>query len=142
MYIKSKKDPNKILHIIHRLQDIQDGRLDLTGEHEFLQFAACLEPSNKRFRPHIHKSRATITTQTQETWIVISGAIEVELYDEDEKLIVTEVLKMGDALITLYGGHTYKTLNDNTIIYEIKTGPYYGQSKDKRFINDLLHIWE
>jgi hypothetical protein len=28
----------------------------------------------------------------------------------------------------LYGGHTYQILEDDTIVYEYKTGPYEGQN--------------
>ena len=42
----------------------------------------------------------------------------------------------GDASFTLYGGHTYKILEQDTIVYEYKTGPYLGQTFDKEFIRD------
>jgi len=45
------------------------------------------------------------------------------------------VLTPGDASFTLYGGHTYKILEENTIVYEYKTGPYEGQKLDKRFLD-------
>ena len=34
------------------------------------------------------------------------------------------------------GGHTYSILEDDTVIYEYKTGPYFGQTLDKEFIRD------
>jgi len=43
-------------------------------------------------------------------------------------------LRPGDASFTLYGGHTYEILEDDTIVYEYKTGPYEGQKLDKTFI--------
>ena len=30
--------------------------------------------------------------------------------------------------------HTYEILEDNTLVYEYKTGPYLGIKKDKEFI--------
>ena len=32
---------------------------------------------------------------------------------------------------TILGGHNYTSLTENTLVYEFKTGPYDGQSKDK-----------
>ena len=56
------------------------------------------------------------------------------LYDIDDQIIAEPILKAGDASFTLYGGHTYSILEDNTIVYEYKTGPYEGQNLDKTFI--------
>ena len=44
------------------------------------------------------------------------------------------ILKPGDASFTLEGGHNYLILEDNTLVYEYKTGPYEGQALDKTFI--------
>ena len=35
---------------------------------------------------------------------------------------------------TLQGGHNYLILEDDTLVYEFKTGPYEGQEFDKKFI--------
>ena len=54
--------------------------------------------------------------------------------DIDDKIIAEPILKAGDASFTLYGGHTYEILEDDTLVYEYKTGPYEGQKLDKKFI--------
>ena len=40
----------------------------------------------------------------------------------------------GDCSITYAGGHGYIVKNSNTILYEIKTGPYFGTNFDKVLI--------
>jgi len=35
--------------------------------------------------------------------------------------------------MTFEGGHTYEILEENTSIYEFKTGPYNGRENDKQF---------
>jgi len=52
----------------------------------------------------------------------------------DDTIIATPILYPGDASFTLEGGHTYEILEDNTLVYEYKTGPYEGQALDKKFI--------
>ena len=47
-----------------------------------------------------------------------------------------EDLGPGDVSITLYGGHNYEILEENTRVLEYKTGPYYGQTEDKVFLDD------
>ena len=59
---------------------------------------------------------------------------DAEHNDIDDNIIAEPILKEGDASFTLYGGHTYEILEDNTLVYEYKTGPYEGQKLDKVFI--------
>ena len=66
--------------------------------------------------------------------MVIKGSVKCFFYDLDDKLIQTEILNAGDCSITLSGGHNYEILEEETVVYEYKTGPYEGQIKDKVFI--------
>ena len=43
----------------------------------------------------------------------------------------------GDCIAIFNGGHSLKCLTDDTILYEIKTGPYFGAEKDKVYFEDL-----
>ena len=90
----------------------------------------------KTFDPHKHivKNRHYTEQIAQESWVIIRGSVKCTLYDIDDKIIAEPILKVGDASFTLYGGHTYTILEDNTIVYEYKTGPYEGQELDKKFI--------
>ena len=56
------------------------------------------------------------------------------IYDIDDTLLCEHIVKAGDITITLEGGHGYEIMEDNTMVYEFKTGPYEGQSLDKVFI--------
>ena len=38
--------------------------------------------------------------------------------------------------MTFEGGHNYEALENNTVVYEYKTGPYTGIENDKVFIDD------
>ena len=58
------------------------------------------------------------------------------MYDIDDSLIGEEIIKKGDCSMTFEGGHTYEILEDDTVVYEYKTGPYTGQANDKVFITD------
>ena len=62
------------------------------------------------------------------------GAVECIFYDLDDTELARSILKPGDASFTLEGGHNYLILEDNTVVYEYKTGPYEGQEYDKVFI--------
>jgi hypothetical protein len=72
----------------------------------------------------------------QESWIVIKGSVKCIFYDVDDTIIAEPILYPGDASFTLGVGHNYLILEDNTIVYEYKTGPYEGQELDKKFIEN------
>jgi len=133
--IYSKVEPTKLLHIINRLQDIH-GRTEIIPEDNFIQCAALKMENGKTFPPHKHitKDRHHPEQIAQESWVVIRGSVKCILYDIDDTILTTPILKPGDASFTLYGGHTYEILEEDTIVYEYKTGPYEGQKLDKNFI--------
>ena len=132
--IYSKID-GRLLHVINRLKDIT-GRNDIIPEDNFIQCATLKMEKGKTFDPHKHitKDRHYPEQIAQESWVIIKGSVKCILYDIDDKIIAEPTLKAGDASFTLYGGHTYAILEDDTIVYEYKTGPYEGQNLDKIFI--------
>ena len=135
--IYSKIEPNKLLHIINRLDEI-DGRTEVIDEDNFIQCATLKMEKGKTFPPHRHitKDRHYPEQIAQESWVIIRGSVKCIFYDLDNTIIAEPILKAGDASFTLYGGHTYLILEDDTIVYEYKTGPYEGQKLDKTFIDE------
>jgi len=132
--IYSKVDPNILLHIIYRMSDITEARTDVVPKSEFLQLASFKLAKNKTFRPHKHKSSSKVADTTQESWVCIKGAVRCIFYDLDDAIIAERDLAPGDCSITLRGGHNYVSLEEGTLVYEFKTGPYFGQELDKIFI--------
>jgi len=133
--IYSKINPDKLLHVINRLNEISN-RTDVIPDTEFIQCATLKMENGKTFKPHKHieKERHYTNKIAQESWVVIKGKVKCKFYDIDDTLIAEPILEAGDASFTLYGGHTYEILEDDTVVYEYKTGPYEGQSLDKVFI--------
>ncbi len=133
--IYSKVEPEKLLHLINRINDVDSERNNLIDNSEFLQCSTMKLNKGKTFKPHKHFLRErTENYIPQESWIVIKGSVKCIFYDLDDSIIAEPILYAGDASFTLYGGHTYLILEDDTIVYEYKTGPYENQEKDKKFI--------
>jgi cupin fold WbuC family metalloprotein len=134
--INSKVD-GRLLHVINRLSEIE-GRRDVIEEEHFIQCATLRMEKGKTFPPHRHitKERTYKEQIAQESWVVIKGRVRCKFYDIDDTLIAEPILGAGDASFTLYGGHTYEILEDDTVVYEYKTGPYEGQELDKTFIDE------
>jgi cupin fold WbuC family metalloprotein len=135
--IYSKVETDKLLHVINRLDEI-NGRTEVIPEDNFIQCATLKMEKDKTFPPHKHitKDRHYKEQIAQESWVVIKGSVRCILFDIDDQIIATPILYPGDASFTLYGGHTYEILEEDTIVYEYKTGPYEGQSLDKKFITN------
>lgn len=133
--IYSKIKPNKLLHIIVRKEDIKPGREDIVDVDNFLQCSMLNMEKGKTFKPHKHiwKER-TRNVIAQESWVVIQGSVKCIFYDLDDTIIAEPILYVGDSSFTLEGGHNYLIQEDNTIVYEYKTGPYEGQVLDKTFL--------
>ena len=134
--IYSKIKPDVLLHGINRFSSISERNI-LIPEDNFIQCSTLKMEKGKTFKPHKHiwKER-TRNVIAQESWIVIRGKVKCIFYDLDDKILSTHILNEGDASFTLEGGHTYEILEENTIVYEYKTGPYEGIELDKTFIDD------
>ena len=133
--IYSQVEPDKLLHIINRFDEIE-GRTDVAPADQFIQLATLRMEKGKTFRPHKHiwKPAAKLEVIAQESWVVIQGSVKIFMYDLDDKLIGTEIINQGDCSMTFEGGHTYEILEENTVVYEYKTGPYTGVENDKVFL--------
>ncbi len=133
--IYSKIESNTLLHLIYRLQEV-DGRTNIVPDEEFLQLASMKMNKGQTFKAHKHIIHEKSTNIAQESWLVIKGSVKCIFYDLDDNIIGEYILRPGDCSMTFRGGHNYLILEDNTIVYEYKTGPYLGQELDKTFIDN------
>ncbi len=138
----SNVEPDRLLHIIHKIDEfytIENGhRRDLVGDDSFIQLSAMNMKKGHTFRPHQHIWKpGEKEVIAQESWVVLKGSVECHFYDTDGELLDKPVLNVGDCSITLGGGHNYLILEDDTLVYEYKTGPYKGQKLDKVFLDEL-----
>lgn len=133
--IYSKVEPDILLHIVNSSNDIGN-RQDMCPPEQFLQMACFKLESSKTFRPHKHITKKVEHDITQESWIIIKGRVKAILYDLDDTIIEEVELTQGDCSITFRGGHNYLCLEDGTLIYEAKTGPYLGIENDKTFLDE------
>ena len=131
--IYSKINPNVLLHLVYRLDEI-DGRTNISPEEEFLQLASLKMNKGQTFKAHKHIIKEKVTNIAQESWLIISGSVKCIFYDLDDTIIAEPILFPGDCSMTFRGGHNYLILEDDTLVYEYKTGPYLGIEFDKEFL--------
>jgi len=134
----SKLEPSRLLHIVVRKSDFLAGRQDVIDADQFIQCSMMKMEEGTTFRPHRHiwKER-TRKIIAQESWMVVQGSVKATFYDLDDSVLTEAVLNPGDARFTLEGGHNYLILEDETLVYEYKTGPYEGLVCDKIFLRNV-----
>jgi len=133
----SKIDEKVILFSLLRKKDISNKRNDISPDEQFLQVSAKKINKGDYFKPHRHLLCNKNITITQESWIILDGEVEGTFYDLDNKKVFKTNMTSGDCIAIFNGGHSLKCLTDDTILYEIKTGPYLGAENDKVYLEDL-----
>lgn len=108
---------------------------DAEGLHFFTpdsfsqQVAYMRHPKDKVITPHVHNLVARQVLYTQEVLLVRKGSVEVNLYTSRKSFLTSRVLGAGDLILLCGGGHSFRMLEETSMI-EIKQGPYAGE-KDK-----------
>lgn len=82
-------------------------------------------PAGGTVRPHRHTSVTRTIERTCEVIVVKKGKCDVDLYNDDRQLVVTRELSAGDLIILVNGGHGFR-MKEDTVLLEIKQGPYLG----------------
>ena len=132
-------DSGSLNHIICRYADLEElevNRKNLCPDEEFLQLGL-ISTGPRNYAPHTHLDHHTPRPiiRAQESWVVMRGSVEVTFYDRDNSVQAVRTINEGDATITLYGGHGYRVLEEGTLVYEFKSGPYEGIEIDKAEID-------
>ena len=134
--VYSKIDPKILLFVINRRENVSAIRQDLSPDGEYLQVATKQLAAGTTFAPHRHNELLRETDITQEAWVFLQGRVAARFWDIDDELIYETELGAGDVAVVFRGGHSFIVLEDDTILYEFKTGPYYGIEKDKTYIEE------
>jgi hypothetical protein len=128
--IKSKK--HTVLAYIVKGNYSVDKTTFLTPDSSNLQVGFVTYPGNSKIKRHIHKTIHRKLDRTEEVLIVRKGRCKIELYDEQKEFVTREELSKGDFVILVAGGHGFEIIKD-TVLLEIKQGPYTGLVEKERF---------
>jgi uncharacterized protein YjlB len=69
---------------------------------------------------------------TPEVLLVRKGRCVADLYDDDHNPVTSLEIREGDVIVLLAGGHGFRMLED-TVLLEVKQGPYPGRDEKDRF---------
>jgi pyruvate kinase len=104
----------------------------LTPSNFSQQLGYMNRPKNYVIFPHKHNSVSRKVKLTNEVLFIKSGKLRVDFYDDDENYLESRILKKGDVILLIRGGHGFYMLK-NTEIIEVKQGPYIGDIDKSRF---------
>jgi mannose-6-phosphate isomerase-like protein (cupin superfamily) len=89
------------------------------------QLAFMRHPVGKLIQPHIHNPVPREVQFTQEVLFIRKGRLRVDFYDADQRYLESSVLRPGDVILLIQGGHGFEVLEEIEMI-EVKQGPYVG----------------
>ena len=97
-----------------------------------LQVGFVVYPAGGEIARHDHRPLERSIVGTSEVIVVRSGRCEIDLYDQERRHVVTRELHAGDVILIVGGGHGFRMLED-TVLLEVKQGPYTGLDEKERF---------
>jgi hypothetical protein len=116
-----------------RAEDWVSGRWNISDQSEPLQVATIYSRKHRTFPAHYHIAQTREFSQTQEVWIVVTGWVEVTIFDLDNSPAGILELFSGGIAIMYRGGHSFQ-MGAEAKVVEVKTGPYIGREADKELI--------
>ena len=132
--IYSNVNKEKLILSELKYTDISEYRSDLSPDEEYLQVSGRKLKLGTKVPAHRHLQIDRNTTITQEAWVVVKGKVKGIFYDLDNTILHESILTDGDCVVLYRGGHSLEVLEEDTIFYEFKTGPYFGIETDKEKI--------
>lgn len=89
-------------------------------------------PAGGQVKRHVHKPLERHLVGTSEVLVVRQGRCLIDIYNDERDLVATRELGPGDVMLMVGGGHGFRMLED-TILLEIKQGPYTGLDEKEHF---------
>lgn len=89
--------------------------------------------------PHVHNEVKREILYTKEVLVIKKGKLRCDFYSEDRVYLKSVILCAGDIILLVSGGHGFECLEE-TVMIEIKQGPYAGEGDKTRFDGNITNI--
>jgi hypothetical protein len=89
-------------------------------------------PAGGEISRHIHRSIQRQLIGTSEVLVVRKGHCLIDVFSDEHDLVAQRELNVGDVVLMVGGGHGFHMLEE-TVLLEIKQGPYTGLDEKERF---------
>jgi hypothetical protein len=104
----------------------------LTPDEAIQQVGFVVHPAGAEVKRHYHLPLERSIVGTPEVLVVRQGRCEMDVYDDGQELVCTRELETGDIMVMVGGGHGFRMVED-TVLLEVKQGPYYGPDEKAYF---------
>lgn len=88
--------------------------------------------AGQTIQPHLHLPVVRQVHGTTECIVVRKGSCAIDIYNGQKKLLSSHELRTGDIVLLLGGGHGFR-MHEDTVLFEVKQGPYVGMADKERF---------
>jgi quercetin dioxygenase-like cupin family protein len=101
--------------------------------HQFnLQVGKIVYSAGSEISRHAHRPVIRHIANTAEVLIVQQGRMILDLYGDDHLPVCSRDVGEGDVVVLLGGGHGFRMIEDSVLI-EVKQGPYFGTQEKELF---------
>ncbi len=120
------------LALLLQCEDFKDGLSFFTEDGDFIQLGSWRYAAGVQLAAHNHNRVPRQNTRTQEAVVVLRGRLRASVYSEEDVLVDRLEAGPSEVMLFLAGGHGYEILEDDTVVIEVKNGPYPGPEADRR----------
>ena len=134
MKIKEITFENQLYAFVCSLNDVNKGLEFLSDDSDFIQLGTWNYEKNFSTVPHYHLEHDKPSNLTQEVVLVHKGSVKCRLFTKEGNYVDEVDINEGELIVQIYGVHEY-IMNEDSIVLEIKNGPYYGPEVDRKRID-------
>lgn len=126
------KEGGQILCYLIRCSIQPEKTMFITPPDAKQQVGFIVYPADSTISRHIHRPLERHIRGMAETILVRCGHCQIDVYNNQHALVATRDLYVGDVVLMVGGGHGFRILED-TVLLEIKQGPYLGTDDKELF---------
>lgn len=104
----------------------------LTPDNFSQQMGMIVYQAGESITPHVHIPVERTIVGTTECIMVRKGRCEIDIYNTNREFVASRPLTEGTIILLLGGGHGFRMIED-TVLFEVKQGPYVGMRDKERF---------
>jgi hypothetical protein len=132
MSIDVVRSGDALLCYIIRRGSVPSATEFVTAPEATLQVGYVVHPRGHEIARHMHRPQERLISDTAEVLLIQRGRCEMDVYDSSRHLVATREVRAGDIVVLLDCGHGFRMLED-TVLLEIKQGPYAGPGEKEHF---------
>lgn len=104
----------------------------VSDNNDVLQLGYIVYGAGKSIVPHLHLPAKREIYGTPEVLFVRKGKMKTVFYNNRKERKGDLILNVGDVIVLLRGGHGFEMIED-TVLMEVKQGPYLGTLDKEKF---------